>query len=106
LLGVDGADETDDRDAVGEDADDVGAAADLFVQPLERVVAPQLPPVLLWEARESEQFGPGLVEQCGRVGEALLELPTFRWCWSRAVPASGCAKIVRTIVATKLCAPS
>jgi hypothetical protein len=29
LLGQDGADEPDDRVAVGEDADDVGAAADL-----------------------------------------------------------------------------
>jgi hypothetical protein len=33
LFGEHGADQTDDRGAVGEDADDVGAAADLFVQP-------------------------------------------------------------------------
>jgi hypothetical protein len=34
LLGEDGADEADDRGTVGEDADDVGAAADLPVEPL------------------------------------------------------------------------
>jgi hypothetical protein len=49
LFGEDGADEPDDRRAVGEDADDVGAAADLLVQPLERVVRPELAPVLLGE---------------------------------------------------------
>mgnify|MGYP001170125175 CR=1 FL=1 len=32
LLGQDGADEADDRVAVGEDADGVGAAADLAVE--------------------------------------------------------------------------
>jgi hypothetical protein len=34
LLGQDGADEPDDRAPVGEDPDDVGAPADLAVQPL------------------------------------------------------------------------
>jgi hypothetical protein len=38
LFGEHGADEADDRAAVGEDADDVAAAADLLVEPLERVV--------------------------------------------------------------------
>jgi hypothetical protein len=37
-FGEHGADEADDRAAVEEDADDVGAAADLLVEPLERVV--------------------------------------------------------------------
>jgi hypothetical protein len=53
LFGEDGADEADDRGSVGEDADDVGAAADLLVEPLERVVAPELPPVLLEPLRVS-----------------------------------------------------
>ena len=34
LLGQDGADEADDGGPVGEDPDDVGAAADLPVEPL------------------------------------------------------------------------
>jgi len=35
LLEQDGTDEADDGVLVGEDADDVGAALDLLVQPLE-----------------------------------------------------------------------
>ena len=38
LFGEDGADETNDRVAVGEDADRVGSAADLAVQALVRIV--------------------------------------------------------------------
>ena len=40
LLGEDRGDQAEDGTTVGEDADDVGAAADLPVQPLERVVIP------------------------------------------------------------------
>jgi len=36
LLGQDRTDEADDRGSVGEDPDDVGAAADLLVEPLNR----------------------------------------------------------------------
>jgi hypothetical protein len=39
-----------DGGAVWEDADDVGAAADLLVEALQRVVRPELAPVLLGEA--------------------------------------------------------
>ena len=38
LFGEHRADKADDRVAVGEDADDVGAAADLPVEPLVRIV--------------------------------------------------------------------
>jgi hypothetical protein len=44
LLGKDRADEADDRVAVGEDADAVGAAADLSVEALVGVVGPDLLP--------------------------------------------------------------
>ena len=40
-----------DRRIVGEDADHVGAAFDLLVEPLERVGAPDLAPVLLGACR-------------------------------------------------------
>ena len=53
LLGQDGADEADDRVPVGEDADHVGAAADLLVEPFVGVVRPDLPPDLLGERGES-----------------------------------------------------
>jgi hypothetical protein len=38
LLGQDGADEADEGIAAGEDADDVGTAADLAVQPFLRAL--------------------------------------------------------------------
>jgi len=41
LFSQDGADEPDDRAAVGEDADDVGAAADLAVEAFVGVVGPE-----------------------------------------------------------------
>ena len=53
LLGEDGADEAGDGVAVGEDPDDVGAAADLPVQPFLRVVGPDLAPDGFGEARVS-----------------------------------------------------
>lgn len=55
LLGEYGADEADDRAAVGEDPDHVGAAADLLVQLLLGVVRPDLPPDLLREGGERQQ---------------------------------------------------
>jgi hypothetical protein len=100
LLGQHRADQADDRGPVGEDADDLGAAADLLVEPLERVVRPELAPVLLGEAREGEDLATGLVEQRRRLREALLELgddPPVLLCTEAG---SGWAKIERTSVAT------
>jgi hypothetical protein len=42
LLEAEHADEADQAAVVGEDADDVGAPADLAVESLERVGAPEL----------------------------------------------------------------
>ncbi len=50
------ADQADDALAVGEDADDVGAAADLAVEPLLRVVGPDLPPVLFRDVRKGKDL--------------------------------------------------
>ena len=36
--------------------------------------APELPPVLFREAGEGEDLGTGLVQECGRFGEATLKL--------------------------------
>ena len=57
LFGQDGADEADQRVAVGEDADDVGAPADLLVEPLLGVVGPDLAPDLFGERGERQQVG-------------------------------------------------
>jgi hypothetical protein len=60
LFGKDCADEADDRVTVGEDADAVGAAADLSVEALARVVGPDLLPEPVGEACERED-----VSTCG-----------------------------------------
>lgn len=49
LLGEDRTDQADDRRAVREDADDVGAPAQLAVEPLLRVGRPDLAPVVAVE---------------------------------------------------------
>ena len=71
LLGQDGADEPDDRGAVGEDPDDVGAAADLAVEAFVGVVGPDLAPDLLGERGEGEDVGAGVLEVLGDGGELL-----------------------------------
>ena len=50
LFGQDGADEADQGLAVGEDADDVGAAADFAVEAFLGVVGPDLAPEFLGKA--------------------------------------------------------
>src|SRR6185436_116557 len=47
---------------VGEDADDVGASADLFVEALERVGGAQLAPVRARERVEGQDVGLGVRE--------------------------------------------
>jgi hypothetical protein len=54
LLDDDAGGEPDQRAVVGEDADDVGAPADLAVDPFERVGAAELGPVRGREAVEGE----------------------------------------------------
>lgn len=57
---------TDQGGAVGEDADHVGATPDLLVQPLLRVVGPDLPPDLAWERGERQKIVMGGVQVgCG-----------------------------------------
>ena len=48
-----------DRSVVGEDADHVRAAFDCFVEPLERIGAPDLAPVLLREVQECQHVVSG-----------------------------------------------
>ena len=71
LLGQDGSDEPDRGVAVGEDPDDVGAAADLAVEPLVGVVGPDLASDLLGERGEGEDVGPGFHEVLGHRGELV-----------------------------------
>jgi hypothetical protein len=71
LLGEDGTDEPDQGVAVGEDADHVGAAADLAVEPLLGVVRPDLPPDRLREDGEGEHVGAGLLEVVDHGGQLV-----------------------------------
>jgi hypothetical protein len=68
LLDQQRAGEADQALIVGEDADDVGAAADLAVDALERVRAAQLGPVLAREAIEGQQVLLGALEQFADLG--------------------------------------
>jgi hypothetical protein len=73
LLGQHSADQADDRAAAGEDADHIGAPADLLVQPLLRVAAPDLPPDLAGEGGEGQDVLAGVVEMGGRGRELGLQ---------------------------------
>jgi hypothetical protein len=73
LLDHDAGGEPDQGAVVGEDADDVGAAADLAVDPLERVGGAQLRPVVGGEAVEGEQVLFGLLQQRCDLRQRLLE---------------------------------
>jgi hypothetical protein len=73
LFGQHRADQADDRDPVGEDPDDVGAPADFLVEPLLRVVGPDLPPDLAREGGEGQQVAAGVVEVLGGGRELLLD---------------------------------
>ena len=61
------------RAAVGEDPDDVGAAADLAVESLVGVVRPDLAPDLLGERGERQDVGAGVLEVLGDGGELLVQ---------------------------------
>jgi hypothetical protein len=54
LFGQDGADEADQGTPIGEDPDDVGAAANLLVEPFLGVVGPDLAPDLFGERGERQ----------------------------------------------------
>jgi hypothetical protein len=60
LLGKDAADQADDGPFVWEDTDHVCAALDLLVEPLLRVIAPDLAPMFLGkrEVRRGGAFKP------------------------------------------------
>jgi hypothetical protein len=62
LFGQDGADEPYRCCPVGKDADDVGAAADLPIEPFLGIVGPDLPPRRLRERSEGQDVGSGVVE--------------------------------------------
>jgi hypothetical protein len=73
LLDHHGGGEPDQCLVVGEDADDVGAAADLAIDPLERVGGAELRPVHGGEGVEGEQVFLGVFEQVGDFRQRLAQ---------------------------------
>lgn len=71
LFGEDGADEPDQRGAVGEDPDHVGAAPDFPVEAFLRVVGPDLAPEAFGEGREREDVFPGGLDAVRDAGQLL-----------------------------------
>jgi hypothetical protein len=74
LLREDCAGEANDRGPVRKDADDIGTSADFLVEPLERIVGPDLAPVRLREGAEGEDVGGRVRQQDGGLREASFEL--------------------------------
>src|SRR5690606_16151836 len=74
LFSEDRSDQTDDRVTVREDANAIGAATDLAVETLVRVVRPDLLPEPLGELGEGENIRPGGVEVLVRVWELAFDV--------------------------------
>ena len=87
LLWQDGADQTGDGLAVGEDLDDVCAALDLAVEALDGVVGPDLGPVLAGEGGERGQVRLGVDQHLGD-SEGNGSLKASMTCWYWAMTAS------------------
>jgi hypothetical protein len=77
-FGQHGADRADEGVAVGGHADDVGAPANLAVEPLGGVVRPDLPPDLPGEGAEGEHVGPGGLEVLGHPAAVPAVRPSQR----------------------------
>ena len=89
LLGQDGADEADQGVAAGEDPDDVGAAADLAVQPLLGVVGPDLPPELFREAVNASTSARAASRCAATLGSLPATASMSRSYWACTEAASG-----------------
>lgn len=86
MLEQDGADESGNRRLVGEDADDLGAALDLAVQPLDRISAVQLGAMFLREGHVGQDIGfGGIHEAAKRTGQIAYDLnfhgPAILFSW-------------------------
>ena len=62
LFSQDGADQPYQRGPIGEDADDIGAAADLSIEPFLGIVGPDLPPRRLREGGEGQDVSAGRIQ--------------------------------------------
>src|SRR5215208_5471064 len=88
------------RGVVGEDAHDVGAPLHLFVEPFQRVGAPQLAPVRDREGGEGDQVLAGSVSILATAGNFGASMAATLSTWSVTSAAVGWAKMVRIAAAT------
>jgi len=89
LFGEHGADEADEGVTAGEDADDVGAAADLAVEPFLGVVGPDLPPDRLGNAVNA-RMSPWAASRCAATaGRLPSSASRTRPNWACTEAASG-----------------
>ena len=79
-----------DNGAVGwKDTDDIGATLHFAIQPLERIVRPDLSPVFGWKCQIRQHVGFSFVQQVSQLGEAAAEavgdppplLARREWVW-------------------------
>jgi hypothetical protein len=99
-LDQDGAGQAEQGGGVGEDADDVGAAFDFLVEPLERVGRPDLLPVregVPVNARRSSWASRSIASTWGSCLPSIAAM-TSNCSWTCS--ASGWAKMVRIAAAT------
>jgi len=89
LLGQDGADQADGGVPVREDPDDVGAPADLPVEPLGGVVRPDLPPDLLGKAVKASTSARAASRCSATVGSLPVGASRTRSNWACTLAASG-----------------
>src|SRR5438876_10933221 len=104
LFGEEGADEADDGGAVREDADDVGAAGISLFKRSSELLLQSWRQCSFGNAVKASRSGAAWSSSAAASGKRVSSWSTIRRCCSCTVAASGCAKIVLTIVATKLCA--
>jgi hypothetical protein len=89
LFGQHGSDEADEGVTVGKDPDDVGAAADLPVEPLGGVVRPDLPPDLLGKAVKASTSTRAASRCSATAGSLPARASSTRSNWACTEAASG-----------------
>ena len=99
-LDEDAAGEAEQGLGVGEDPDDVGAAFDLFVDPLEGVGRPDLLPVRDREVGEGGDVSAASRSIASTLGNCRPSMVAITSSCSRTCSASGWAKMVRIAAAT------
>jgi len=101
LFGQHSSDEANEGVAVGEDADDVGAAADFFVEPFLGIVGPDLAPDLLGNAVKANSSARAASRCWATFGSLSVSASSTRSYWATTDSASGWSKMECSRVRTQ-----